>query len=98
MSGIRSRTFSHPEPIPNPMKNQFALKLKRAADKYEEAYRDGDIQGSAQMLKQDHEDLMSIAWLIEDGAKDEVIAKAMWKLDTLVRDVIPDEVYYRFCK
>jgi len=34
--------------------------------------------------------------MIENGEDKKKIAMAMWKLDTAVRDVIPDSAYYAF--
>lgn len=43
--------------------------------------------------KNDYSDLMNIVRKIEDGDDKSSIARAMWRLDTIVRDVIPDSVY-----
>ena len=81
------------------MKNILAQKVARAAEKYMQSLLDGDFGvDNAACIKQDYEDLMSIANLIEDGASEKVIANAMWRLDTAVRDVIPDAVYYIYNK
>jgi hypothetical protein len=39
---------------------------------------------------------MSIAQMIEDSADKNAITRAMWRLDTAVRDEIPDEVFWAF--
>lgn len=49
-----------------------------------------------EMLKagtSDYLDLMEIVNMIEAGAEKKAIAKAMWALDTIVRDQIPNKVY-----
>lgn len=78
------------------MKNKLALKLVAAADKYRAQER--SWEGAEKVIQEDYEDLMSIANMIESEETDSQIQTAMWKLDTLVRDVIPDEVYYAFNK
>jgi hypothetical protein len=77
------------------MNNPHATKLAKAAERYRSKYSDTEAQT---VIKQDFEDLMSIAQMIEDGANPKTIMTAMWKLDTLVRDEIPDTVYYAFNK
>lgn len=79
------------------MINKHAHALAVAATKYFDHERNADSE-SMTYIKQDYEDLMSIAQMIENDEKPEAIAKAMWKLDTLVRDVIPNSVYYTYCK
>ena len=78
------------------MKNKLALKLVAAADKYRAVER--NWEGSEKVVQEDYEDLISIANMIESNETDSQIQTAMWKLDTLVRDVIPDDVYYAFNK
>ena len=77
------------------MKNLLAITLKDAAEKnlarYSKAVKD-DPQLD-RVVKSDYEDLMTIACMIENGEDKKTIARAMWKLDTAVRDVIPDTVY-----
>ena len=77
------------------MKNLLAITLKDAADKnlagYSKAAKD-DPQLD-RVIKSDYEDLISIVGMIENGEDKKTIARAMWKLDTSVRDVIPDSVY-----
>lgn len=77
------------------MKNLLAITLKDAADKnlarYSKAVKD-DPQLD-RVVKSDYEDLISIVGMIENGEDKKTIARAMWKLDTAVRDVIPDSVY-----
>ena len=82
------------------MINKHAHDLAVAAAKYRDSflkYRDEFCEGHAakyaKLIKQDYEDLMSIAEMIEGDESKQSIAKAMWRLDTLVRDVIPDSVY-----
>lgn len=70
------------------MKNKHAQALKAAADKYLKGYND-----MGKHIHTDYEDLISIAGMIENGEKPQSIAKAMWDLDTAVRDEIPDVVY-----
>lgn len=78
------------------MKNILAKKLAAAAN----AYRSRDIGDPEveRVVKSDYEDLMSIAGMIENNEAEKSIMRAMWKLDTAVRDEIPDEVYYAFNK
>ena len=77
------------------MKNLLAITLKDAAEKnrarYSKAVKD-DPQLD-RVVKSDYEDLMSIVGMIENGEDKNTVARAMWKLDTAVRDVIPDSVY-----
>ena len=73
------------------MKNELAKKLVAAADKYRAVER--NYEGAEKMVQTDYEDLISIAGMIENNESKKSIANAMWKLDTLVRDVIPDKVY-----
>ena len=82
------------------MKNKLALKLVAAADKYL-AWNTKAFTGDAKMIsvgERDHADLISIAGMIENSEDSTRIARAMGRLDTAVRDVIPDEVYYAFNK
>jgi len=46
--------------------------------------------------KCDHDDLMKIAKMIESNEDNKKIAKSMSGLDTIVRELIPDEVYYAY--
>lgn len=84
------------------MKNKLAQKLAARAEKYrtrEYKYEDEEMSKKiAKIVESDYEDLMSIANMIESNEDGKSIAKAMWKLDTAVRDEIPDEVYYHFNK
>ena len=73
------------------MKNELAKKLVMAADKYRAVER--NWEGADKVVQEDYEDLISIAGMIENNESKKSIANAMWKLDTLVRDVIPDKVY-----
>ena len=80
------------------MKNKLALALKDAADRYL-AWNTKAFTGDARMIsvgERDHDDLISIAGMIENGEDSTRIARAMWKLDTAVRDIIPNDVYYAY--
>ena len=80
------------------MKNEHAITIKQAADKYNEWHKSA-FASDAEMLeggKADYEDLLSIAGMIENGEDSKKIAKAMRRLDTAVRDVIPDSAYYAY--
>jgi predicted ATPase len=79
------------------MKNPNAIKLVAAAAKYRDSIiKNSMYADSAKVAQQDYEDLVSIAQMIENN--EDGIARAMWKLDTAVRDVIPDSVYNTFNK
>ena len=77
------------------MKNLLAITLKDAADKnlarYSKAVKDDPELD--RVVKSDYEDLISIVGMIENGEDKKTVARAMWNLDTAVRDVIPDSVY-----
>ena len=78
------------------MKNKLALKVKAAAEK-RLAWVKATWPTDKEMLKggqKDYEDLMSIAEMFESNVDPKIIGKAMWRLDTAVRDDIPDEAYY----
>lgn len=80
------------------MKNEYAILLKKAADKYI-AWHNNAFKDDTDMLeygKKDYDDLISIAGMIENNESERAIVGAIWKLDTAVRDIIPDKVYYRF--
>jgi hypothetical protein len=80
------------------MKNEHAITLKKAADKYI-AWHNNAFKNEPEMLeggKNDYDDLISIAGMIENNEDKKKIGTAMWKLDTAVRDIIPDKVYYTF--
>ena len=80
------------------MKNQHAISLKQAADKYDAWHRNA-FSNDKKMLKvgkKDYQDLISIAGMIENGEDIKKIANAMRRLDTAVRDVIPDSAYYAY--
>lgn len=79
------------------MKNKLALQVANAAEKYR-ATAERVSPETEKIAQQDYEDLMSIAGMIESNETDSQIQLAMWKLDTLVRDEIPDDVYYAFNK
>jgi len=77
------------------MQNEHAIKLAEAADKYI-AYCKKHFSNDKNMMEcvvSDYEDLMSIAARIELNEDKKKIAKAMWDLDTAVRDIIPNKVY-----
>ena len=80
------------------MINKHAHDLAVAAAKYRDSHDADHAIKYAKLIKQDYEDLMSIAEMIEGDESKQSIAKAMWKLDTAVRDVIPDSVYYTYNK
>ena len=80
------------------MKNKLALDLKDAADRYL-AWNTKAFSDDAKMIsvgERDHDVLISIAGMIENGEDSTRIARAMWKLDTAVRDIIPNDVYYAY--
>lgn len=77
------------------MKNELAIKLVAAADKYL-SWNTKAFSDDAKMIsvgKRDYDDLISVAGMIENNESKKSIARAMWNLDTAVRDVIPDSVY-----
>ena len=79
------------------MKNPNAIKLVEAAIKYRDTIIKNSMYVEAKAVAlQDYEDLVSIAGMIENNENAAAICKAMWKLDTAVRDVIPDKVYYTY--
>ena len=81
------------------MKNTNAIKLVAAATKYRTAITENAMYpDAAKVAQQDYEDLVSIAQMIENDEDAAAICKAMWKLDTAVRDVIPDKIYYTYNK
>lgn len=80
------------------MKNPLAVSLKDAADKYL-AWNNKTFADDAKMVsvgQRDHDDLMSIAVMIQNNEDSLRIARAMSRLDTAVRDVIPNDVYYAY--
>ena len=80
------------------MKNKLALALKDAADRYL-AWNTKTFSDDPKMVSVgeiDHGDLMTIASMIENGEAPASIARAMGRLDTAVRDVIPNDVYYAY--
>lgn len=80
------------------MKNKLAIALKEAADRYLN-WNTKAFKGDAKMIsvgQRDHGDLMSIAGMIENNEDSTTIARAMSRLDTAVRDVIPDDVFYAY--
>ena len=79
------------------MKNPNAIKLVEAAIKYRDTIIKNSMYVEAKAVAlQDYEDLVSIAGMIENNENAAAICKAMWKLDTAVRDVIPDKVYFTY--
>lgn len=76
------------------MKNELAKKLVAAADKYRAVER--NYEGAEKMVQSDYEDLISIAGMIENNESKKSISRAMWNLDTAVRDIIPNDVYYAY--
>jgi hypothetical protein len=48
--------------------------------------------------KKDYQDLISIVQMIEAGEAEATIARSMSRLDTAVREVIPDAVYYHYVR
>ena len=74
------------------MKNQYAILLTIAAQRY----RAQHSESNAVIVKSDYDDLMKIARMIESNKSAKDVARAMWKLDTIVRDAIPDDVYYAY--
>ena len=79
------------------MNNELAKLLKKAADKYHNSYRNMEDL-DMKVIKEDHYNLLSIANMIENNESSKSIAEAMRSLDTAVRDVIPDKVYYTYIK
>lgn len=75
------------------MNNPLANNLYEAAVKYKQSL--GELSISP-VYQQDFEDLTSIANMIENNEDAKAIQKAMWDLDTAVRDVIPNKVYYTY--
>ena len=80
----------------NHTNSELAEKLKQAAQKYLDDGLMNGFKDSAKIYRKDHKDLIRIAKMIENNKDGKVIAKAMYGLDTAVRDVIPDSVYYKF--
>ena len=76
------------------MKSILAKELADSANRYKVKY--GKAGADLKLIERDYEDLMSIAQLIEDHASAKIIQKAMWQLDTAVRDEIPDKVFWTF--
>lgn len=76
------------------MKNALAKQLAEAAKNYRT--RNTADPEVGHVVQSDYEDLMSIAGMIENNETSKSIKHAMWKLDTAVRDEIPDEVYHTY--
>jgi|LakMenEpi03Aug12_release.lakeMendotaPanAssembly.Ray.scaffolds.fasta_scaffold2875923_2 hypothetical protein len=77
------------------MHRDHSVLLKQAADKYL-AYNKKHFSDDREMMEciyKDYEDLISIAKSMGLNESKSAISKAMWSLDTAVRDVIPDKVY-----
>ena len=70
---------------------QFRRSIKAWERQGQEAGRDGDVELAAGYAE-DVADLRAILRLIETGALDEA-AEAIERLDTLIRDQIPQRVY-----
>jgi len=78
--------------------NEHAVSLRKAAEQYAQ-WNSKCFADDKEMLEQghqDYEDLVAIIEMIENGEHPEKIAKAMWTLDTAVRDVIPESAYYAY--
>jgi hypothetical protein len=77
------------------MHQEHSVLLKQAADKYLAFNRKHFFEDEEMMecIYNDYEDLISIAKSIGNNESKSAISKAMWSLDTAVRDVIPDKVY-----
>ena len=83
------------------LKHPNAIKLVEVADKYL-AWNNKSFPNDAGMLKggeKDHEDLISIALMIEqDEFNNRSISNAIRKLDTFIRDYIPQNIYDLYCE
>lgn len=80
------------------MKNKHAILLNDATIKYY-AWFSNAFRGDSTTIKgcnKDLRDLKKITSMIESNEDKNKIARAMWSLDTAVREVIPDEVYYAY--
>lgn len=80
------------------MKNPLAIALTKAADKYLD-WNNKSFSDDPKMIsvgQRDYDDLVSIAGMIEHNEDPTRIARAMGRLDTAVRDVIPDKVYFAY--
>jgi hypothetical protein len=80
------------------MHKEHSLLLKQAADKYL-AWNKKHFSNEKDMMDcvyNDYEDLISIATSIGRNEDKKLIAEAIWKLDTAVRDVIPNKVYMAY--
>jgi hypothetical protein len=71
------------------MKHPYAVMVKTAAQRY----RAQNSESNSVIIKSDYDDLMKIARMIESNKSARDVARAMWSLDTIVRDAIPDVVY-----
>jgi hypothetical protein len=76
------------------MKSKLAILLADSASKYKTRYVNAGCDSN--VIHDDYDALMSIAQMIEDSADKNAITRAMWRLDTAVRDEIPDEVFWAF--
>jgi hypothetical protein len=82
------------------MKNKHAIALNEAAKKYSDWFK-RSFSDDKDMLaggKKDYQDLISIVQMIEAGEAEATIARSMSRLDTAVREVIPDAVYYHYVR
>jgi len=77
------------------MQDEDAITLVNCADRYYQSFRN-DENLNQSIVNRDREDLLSIARMIEDNDNPKAIANAMTKLDTFVRDYIPEEIYYAY--
>jgi hypothetical protein len=77
------------------MQDEDAITLVNCADRYYQSFRN-DENLNQSIVNKDREDLLSIARMIEDNDNPKAIANAMTKLDTFVRDYIPEEIYIAY--
>ena len=81
------------------MKNELTSKNAKALAKAALKWLNGHHnmwptdQAMLKVGTSDYFDLMEIVNMIEAGAEKKAIAKAMWALDTIVRDQIPSKIY-----
>lgn len=73
------------------MKNHYAILLTIAAERYRISNNEAGCNRA--VTRSDYNDLMRVAKMIERNKSARDVARAMWNLDTCVRDAIPDEVY-----
>lgn len=78
-----------------------AIKLRAAATKYRSnLYKQFKVDKNIlKLAEQDYFDLMSIALMIEENEfNNKAIARAIFRLDTIVRETIPNDIYKIYCK